>query len=326
MRLAKLIALILLLNLLYISCGQAEPIYRTVVIPQEMLVASLRLLEDTAGRLGVTYSLFNGSAPEIVLRGEPDNIQQVLLLLEECHNADAVNDLININCSLHSLQEGDILSLGFLPARGVQATGYVQRNNTSLATDIWELTLATFDSSYLKLQQTLNRGNIVISGDITTTNGLRGELSTKQSLPLSVNTGVANIASVTYKDVITDVKVTPTVLVYDSESPTESKVRLDIHVKISTVNKTADGNNVYPYIASREYDITRIVKANNQPYITAAIVRDKHLKTAAGIPLLKDLPLLKYLFSCDYTRNVREYDILKINVSFLPFINKSVVP
>ncbi|HWR38881.1 MAG TPA: hypothetical protein VN611_05240 [Patescibacteria group bacterium] len=316
MNFAKILLLILLGNLVYTPLSLAEPIYQTVAVPKEKMVAVLRLLDDTAARLGVTYSVFNASSPEIVLRGESESLQQMTLLLEECRTEDTVNDLINISCSLHSLQEGDLLSLGFLPPSGVQASGYVQRNNTSV--DIWELALSTLENSYLKLQQTLNKGTTVISGDITTTNGLRGELTTKQSLPLSVTTGVINTTSVTYKDVVTEVKVTPTILAYNSENPPESKVRLDIHVKISNVNKTTNSSTTYPYIASREYDMTRIVKANNQPYITAAIVRDKQLKTTAGIPVLKDLPLLKYLFSSDYNRNVREYDILKINVAFLP--------
>jgi hypothetical protein len=307
---------------LYSFSCQAEPIYRTVDVPENKMLAASHLLEDVAGSLGITYSLYNSAAPEIVLRGEPESINQMTTLLEECFQGQSVNSLLNIRCSLHSLQEGDVLNLGLLPPGGVQATGTYQRYNTSTggvnqAYDIWNLTISTISDGLLKLQQGLDKGTTLIAGDITAENGLSGDLKSKKSLPLVVTTSSSVTSSVTYKDVVTEVKVLPTVIDYNEEKPEESKIRLDIHVKISNVKKVTYTESAYPYIVTREYDITRIIKANSQPYITAAIARDTKLKTDSGIPLLKDLPLLKYIFGSQYTRNVREYDILKINVGWV---------
>ena len=101
------------------------------------------------------------------------------------------------------------------------------------------------------------------------------------------------------------------------ENPKNSKVGLEIHVKISLVNKTTYTDSAYPYISIREYDVMRVVKANKQPYITAAIARDTKLKINSGVPILKELPVLKYIFGSEYVRNLREYDILKIKVGWL---------
>ena len=316
-----IIFLLLFVWLSSFSC-QAEPIYQTVAVPENRMLAASRLLEDVAGSLGITYSLYNSAAPEIVLRGEPESINRMTALLTECFQGQAMNSLINIRCSLHSMQEGDVLNLGFLPPGGLQATGTYQRYNTNAsgvnqAYDIWNLTISTANDGLLKLQQGLDKGTILIAGDITAENGLSGELKSKKSLPLVVTTSTSTTSSVTYKDVVTEVKVLPTVIDYNEEKPEESKVRLDIHVKISNVKKVGYTDSTYPYIMTREYDIMRIVKANSQPYITAAIARDTKLKTDSGIPVLKDLPLLKYIFGNQYTRNVREYDILKINVGWV---------
>jgi len=319
---ASIIFPLLLLSWLYSSSCQAEPIYRTLDVPENKMLAASRLLEDVAGSLGITYSLYNSATPEIVLRGEPESISQMTALLAECFREQTMNSLLNIRCSLHSLKEGDILNLGFLPPGGVQAAGTYQRYNTNSsgvnkAYDIWNLTISTISDGVLKLQQGLDKGTILIAGDVTTENGLSGDLKSKKSLPLVVATSSSSTSSVTYKDVVTEVKVLPTVIDYNEEKPEESKIRLDIHVKISNVKKVAYTESTYPYISTREYDITRVVKANSRPYITAAIARDTKLKTDSGIPVLKDLPLLKYIFGSRYTRNIREYDILKINVGWV---------
>ena len=72
------------------SC-QAEPVYQTVVVPENRMLAASRLLEDLAGGLGVTYSLYNSAAPEIVLRGEPESLNRMAALLAECFQAQAMN-------------------------------------------------------------------------------------------------------------------------------------------------------------------------------------------------------------------------------------------
>lgn len=318
----RIILATLLIVLFCFATGNAEPIYQTVDVPEKKMLAVSRLLTDVSGGLGITYSLYYSTAPVVVLYGEPENLRQMMNLLEECFQAKTVDSLLNIHCSLQSMQEGDMINLGFLPPLGVQATGSYQRYNTNAsgtnrAYDIWNLTLSTLDAGSLKLQQGFDTGNIIISGDITTENGLSGELKSKKALPLPVATSTSSTTSITYKDVITEVKVLPTILEYDTENPENSKVRLDIHVKISFVNKTTYTDSEYPYISIREYDVMRVVKANKQPYITAAIARDTKLKINSGVPILKELPVLKYIFGSEYVRNLREYDILKIKVGWL---------
>lgn len=53
---------------------------------------------------------------------------------------------------------------------------------------------------------------------------------------------------------------------------------------------------------------------NGQPYIIVALARDKRLKTMARIPAAKEWSLLKSLFNNEYTRNVRKYDMIEIQV------------
>ena len=61
----------------------------------------------------------------------------------------------------------------------------------------------------------------------------------------------------------------------------------------------------------------RIVRADGNPFIAAAFVRDHMIHASIGIPGLKDLPWLGYLFGEQYSRYEQEYCVLRASINFV---------
>ena len=69
----------------------------------------------------------------------------------------------------------------------------------------------------------------------------------------------------------------------------------------------------------------RVVRADGSPFIAAAFARDQTVAASIGIPVLKDIPVLGYLFGEQYNRFEQEYCLLRVNLKFVPQ-NKAVSP
>ncbi|MFA6075738.1 MAG: hypothetical protein WCV63_07480 [Negativicutes bacterium] len=316
---AFLIILTVLLLLSFSLPVFAAPLYEIISVPQNKLLATNKLLDDLAAELDVEYRVYNGLTPEIVLYGEPDNIKLAKEMLAVFETPSLFNDLIKIDCSLQTISERNIRSLGVLPTTGVQAYGDLSWSSSAAMG--WLFGLATLDNlATIKLQQALSNGTILISSSLTTPNGISSTLDVTESIPLE--SGAGSMTSTTYKDVPTNVKVTPTVIFYNREHPEQSLIRLAIHMQVSYINKAStvvdSSGRIYPFIGSRETDSVRIVRADGSPFIAAAFARDHLIHASVGIPGLKDIPGLGYLFGEQYNQYEQEYCVLRTNISFVP--------
>jgi hypothetical protein len=316
--------ILLVAALLCIGTGRgfAANSYATVVVPPDKIIGATKFLADVAAKINVTYMIYNSLTPKIVLSGDSERVAEVKKLLEKFNSQDSFKELIYVNCCMETLNEGDIKDIGILPASGISAHGYVNLNSNTVdqlgnVFPTWMLRLDTIDDlAVIKLQETLNNGQITAAGEMTLPNGIGGILQAKESLPLHV-TGIWDVQNVTYKDVPTEIKITPTMVAYDKDNPANSLIKLDINMSFGYVSDVSTGAGGLPFVGSRETNTSRIVRANDQTYIVAGLVRDKLIKANTGIPILRDIPLLKYLFSENYTRTAREYGILKLNVHLI---------
>ena len=318
--------LVCLLLLCWPLAVLAEPVYEIVPVEQNKLMATTKMLDELADSLGVQYRIYSGMVPEIVLYGEPENIVLAKEMLTVFSLPTKFNDLIKIDCSLETLNDGDLTSLGVLPTSGLQVYGDIGTASGKAVFD-WVLGLATLENlANIKVQQALSKGRILISSSLTTHNGISSALDIATSLPLA--TGAGNNASITYKDVPTNIKVTPTVIYYNKEHPEQSLVRLAIHMRVSYINgasTASDYSKTYPYIGARETDSVRVVRADGSPFIATAFARDQTVTASIGIPVLKDIPVLGYLFGEQYNRFEQEYCLLRVNLKFVPQ-NKAQAP
>ena len=313
-----LFVLVSLLLMSFPLLVSAAPQYEIVSVPQNKLLATNKLLDELAAEVDVEYRIYNGLTPEIVLYGEPENLKLAKEMLAVFEIPSFFNDLIKIDCSLETISEQNLRSVGLLPTAGVQAYGDLSWSSS--ASMGWLFGLATLDNlATIKLQQALSDGTILINSSLTTPNGIGSALDVVESIPLESGTG--SMVSITYKKVPTKVEVTPTVIYYNREHPEQSLIRLAIHMQVSYVNSAttaADSSNrVYPVIGTRETDSVRIVRADGSPFIAAAFVRDHVIHSSIGIPGLKDIPGLGYLFGEQYSRYEQEYCVLRASINFV---------
>lgn len=313
-----LIAALLLVMVLPLTVC-AEPVYETVPIPQNKLLATNKLLDELASGIDVEYHIYNGLTPEIVLYGEPENIALAKQMLSVYEAPTVFNDLVKIDCSLETVSEGDLKSVGILPTSGIQGYGDLSWSSGSPKMS-WPFGFATLDNlATAKLQQALSKGTILINSSLTTPNGIGSTLDVVESIPLASGSG--STASITYKDIPINVRVTPTVISYDKEHPERSLVRLAIRMQVSYINNAStasDYSNTYPYIGARETESIRIARADGNPFVAAAFARDQIVHASIGIPLLKDIPVLGYLFGEQYNRFETEFCVLRVNLNFVP--------
>ena len=117
-----------------------------------------------------------------------------------------------------------------------------------------------------------------------------------------------------------DVKITPTIVQFNEEKPEESMIRLDVVILLSVPTDTvvfSGGSSALEY-TTQTLTATHYIKANNETIIGGLFASDTWTKSNSGVPILMNIPLLKYLFTTE-TRSIQHMaSILTIAVRILP--------
>jgi general secretion pathway protein D len=165
-------------------------------------------------------------------------------------------------------------------------------NFFTFATDRFFTALNTFASE--------NRLNVLSSPSIMTSENKKAVINVSTSIPIVTNqqvpiggtvTGsgpaVVGTQSVEYRDAGIILTVTPRI----GERGT---VALDVKQEVNDIGENIAPTNS-PSIIKREAE-TSVVLLNNQTLVLGGLINDKRDRTTRGIPYLKDIPILGYLF------------------------------
>lgn len=108
-------------------------------------------------------------------------------------------------------------------------------------------------------------------------------------LESSAQTGAATVASVSFKEVSIIMEVTPTVL-------QDGLIRLKVKVSVREVigNIAIEGNNT-PVLSVREAE-TEVFIHDGETLVMGGLIRERERTDETGLPFLKDIPFLGYLF------------------------------
>jgi len=128
--------------------------------------------------------------------------------------------------------------------------------------------------------------------------------------PTAYTTTTTTITSYKYEDVGIDVKLTPKVHY-------EREVTLSMEIKVTSLGGTGYGD--LPRINTREVKNVIRLKDGETTMLTG-LLRDSERKSYAGIPLLKDLPLIGRLFGAEDT-TIEQTDII---MTITPHIVRTV--
>lgn len=168
-------------------------------------------------------------------------------------------------------------------------------NVFTFATDQFFSAINTFASEDLL--------NVLSSPSIMTSENKKAVINVSTSIPIvtsqqvpiggavatgTTTTAVVGTQSVEYRDAGVVLTVTPRI----GERGT---VALDVKQEVNDIGNQFFGTTGSPTIIKREAE-TSVVLLNNQTLVLGGLIKDKRDRTTRGIPVLKDIPVLGYLF------------------------------
>lgn len=162
------------------------------------------------------------------------------------------------------------------------------------------LLFGTIGGSMLDLQlnalQNDGKLNILSSPSITTLDNQTAYTENGEKVPY-VSTDNEGNQEVKFEDVVLRLEITPHVI--DGEN-----LKMKINVKKDEVNeaRSVQGN---PGIFKKETDTTLIVK-DGETVVISGLTKQKKQNTNSGIPGLKNIPVLGWLFKGDYKSDAME--------------------
>ena len=192
------------------------------------------------------------------------------------------------------------------------------RTNTGYTLGLANLPLNVAGS----LTKSMSKGKVIVGSEITIVNGSTAELKNDDSMPVPLS-GANNQVTFNTQTISSDVKITPTIVKFNAEKPEESIVRLDVVIQLSVPTDTVVFSGGGTTSSALEYTTqtltsTHYVKANNEKIIGGLFASDTWTDSRSGIPILMNIPVLKYLFSTK-TRSLQHMaSILTIAVRILP--------
>ena len=161
----------------------------------------------------------------------------------------------------------------------------------------------------LRALESMGEVEIVESPKIRVLNNVAASLTITRSIPIrNVSTStddsgnVSTEAEITTTDITTDLQITPTITA-------DKRVKLDIVLSHTTlgdpVSITLDGVlNTY-YITDTKNIDTEVLVNNRDTVVIGGLYRKRKSETELGLPLLKDIPLLGWLFKTKTTSDAR---------------------
>ncbi|MFH1336167.1 MAG: type IV pilus secretin PilQ [Candidatus Zixiibacteriota bacterium] len=235
----------------------------------------------------------------LVIRDIPENIDKVKQLVE---TLDKETDQIKIAAKLLEVESGSVTELGLdwsmISRKSAQLLngdktegGYTQNTN-KISDPAANFTFATVQGEYdiegvISALVTSNKGKIIAHPEITTVDNREAFIQMGQRIPIKQFDQAGNVV-IEFEEVGTILRVTPHIT---------AENRILLNLKPERSSYTFDANGVIINTNNAE---TNVVVENGQTAVIGGLTTQVESKSHSGIPILKDIPLLGYLFR--YTR------------------------
>jgi type IV pilus assembly protein PilQ len=177
------------------------------------------------------------------------------------------------------------------------------------------LMFGTLGGNILEMQlnalQNENKLNIISSPSITTLDNQKASTENGEKVPISTKDKDGNITT-RYEDATLKLEITPHVI--DGKS-----LKMVIMVKkdeVDTIRKDILGN---PYIIKKQTETALIVQ-NGETIVISGLTKQRNLQGTSGIPGMKDVPFLGWLFKSEDKQEKMEEVLIFITPKILqPF-------
>ena len=169
-----------------------------------------------------------------------------------------------------------------------------------------------------QLARSLSKSRVIMGSTLYTPNGMQGELLSQTIVPLQTTDSNGN-ATLTSQTISSDVKITPTIVKYDPDNLGASVVRLDIYMQMALITGTVPvGKSSANEFSTKTLTTTGFVKADSSIYVAGVFAGDTETTSVNGVPVLMNIPLLKYLFSQEVKQVTHKVGVLTVTVRILP--------
>jgi len=268
-------------------------------------------------------------APSMVLLSGTDEgqLHQAAVKLQGLLSEVGKPHLIIVSAYLRELDMADNQSTGIdwssLTGNVTYGVGGWQRQIGGTGQGNTDTLTTTFNPSgtmgfNAQLTRSLSKSRVIMGSNLYTPNGIQGELLSQTIVPLETTDSNGN-ATLTSQTISSDVKITPTVVKYNPDNPGESVVRLDVYMQMALVTGTvAVGQQTAKEFSTKTMTTMGLVKADNSIYVVGVFAGDTETTAVSGIPILMNIPFLKYLFSQETKQITHKVGVLTVSVRILP--------
>jgi type IV pilus assembly protein PilQ len=178
------------------------------------------------------------------------------------------------------------------------------------------LMIGTLGGNLLEVQlqalQQDNRLNILSSPSITTLDNQKAFTENGERVPfttLESNSGGAPTQTTKFEDVVLRLEITPHVI--DGKN-----LKMTISVKKDEVDMTRKSSLGDPFIIKKKTETVLIVR-DGETIVISGLTKQRISDSTAGWPLLKDIPVLGYLFKADNKNEAMEEVLIFITPHIL---------
>jgi type IV pilus secretin PilQ/predicted competence protein len=235
----------------------------------------------------------------VVIRDTPEHIEKVKRLVE---TLDKETHQIKISSQLLEVESGSMTELGIdwsLASRrsaqlldGDKSEGSFSQTANLVSDPTASYTFATVQGDFdiegaISALCSSNKGKIIAHPEITTVDNREAFIQMGQKVPIKQFDEAGNVV-IQFEEVGTILRVTPHVT---------SENRILLRLKPERSSYTIDVAGVIINTNNAE---TNVVVENGQTAVIGGLTTQTETKIRTGIPILKDVPLLGYLFR--YTR------------------------
>ena len=169
-----------------------------------------------------------------------------------------------------------------------------------------------------QLNRSLSQSRVIMGSNLYTPNGIQGEILSQTIVPLQTTDNNGN-STLTSQTISSDVKITPTIVKYNADNPSESVIRLDVYMQMALITGTvAVGNSSAKEFSTKTLTTMGFVKPNSSVYVVGVFAGDTETTSVSGIPILMNIPILKYLFSQKTKQLTHKVGVLTVSVRILP--------
>lgn len=266
---------------------------------------------------------FVGNA--MILRGTPEQVRiakQILKIWDQPHplikieahifeTSDTVSRDLGLQFSAQGIPEGgdapNAVSSGIFTAGAV--LGPLQ---TTKAFQV---------DTLLRFIESEGNGRVLSRPVVVTTNNIEAEMRSGDI----INVKVVIDNKPTLKEIKTGVilRVTPRLIRERKEDSVEHKIQLKVFAESSTpINETVDN---IPRINSQSAR-SEVVVSNGEPFLLGGLIRSNASESDSGVPFLKDIPLLGYLFKVDSINNRFNHILVFVTPSIILPDEKQALP